>query len=107
MTRDTLVSDIFSLSMNKGEQSAHDETVSKDYWTDESYSGESEPEQVETQPRAQPASKRGGNKPPMKARESASSVGSGSGAGAGGNMKKSAGKPTGGQSTLMGFFKKK
>ncbi|AAW42070.1 hypothetical protein CNBC7080 [Cryptococcus deneoformans B-3501A] len=81
--------------------------VSKDYWTDESYSGESEPEQVETQPRAQPASKRGGSKPPMKARESASSVGSGSGAGAGGNMKKSAGKPTGGQSTLMGFFKKK
>ncbi|KIR36703.1 DNA polymerase delta subunit 3 [Cryptococcus deuterogattii MMRL2647] len=83
--------------------------VSKDYWTDESYSGESEPEQVEPQSKPQRAGKMGGNKPPIKARESASSVGSGSGsgAGAGGGAKKSAGKPAGGQSTLMGFFKKK
>lgn len=81
--------------------------VSKDYWTDESYSGESEPEQVEPQPKAQPASKRGSSKPPIKARESASSVGSGSGVGAGGGVKKPAGKSAAGQSTLMGFFKKK
>ncbi|KIR81652.1 DNA polymerase delta subunit 3 [Cryptococcus gattii EJB2] len=83
--------------------------VSKDYWTDESYSGESEPEQVEPQPKTQRASKMGGNKPPVKARESASSVGSGSGggAGAGGGAKKLASKPAAGQSTLMGFFKKK
>ncbi|OWZ67722.1 hypothetical protein AYX14_05644 [Cryptococcus neoformans] len=81
--------------------------VSKDYWTDESYSGESESEQVEPQPKAQPASKRGSSKPPIKARESASSVGSGSGVGAGGGVKKPAGKSAAGQSTLMGFFKKK
>lgn len=51
----------------------------------------------------------GSNKPPVKARESASSMGSGSGsgAGAGGGAKKLASKPAAGQSTLMGFFKKK
>lgn len=61
------------------------------------------------QPKTQRASKMGSNKPPVKARESASSMGngSGSGAGAGGGAKKLASKPAAGQSTLMGFFKKK
>ncbi|WVQ71325.1 hypothetical protein IAR50_000853 [Cryptococcus sp. DSM 104548] len=71
--------------------------VSKDYYTDESFSGDSEPEQKPA-PKAAPAKAR----PPIKAQGSSNSVGS-----AGGAKKGGAGAKPAGQSTLMGFFKKK
>ncbi|ODO07639.1 hypothetical protein L198_01220 [Cryptococcus wingfieldii CBS 7118] len=83
----------------KRETDAKGYMVSKDYYTDESYSGESEPEQ---KPDIKPAPAK--PKPPIKAQGSSSSTGSGSGAKKGGPG--AGGKPAG-QSTLMGFFKKK
>ncbi|ODN83985.1 hypothetical protein L202_00021 [Cryptococcus amylolentus CBS 6039] len=87
----------------KRETDAKGYMVSKDYYTDESYSGESEPEQkpdIKAAPKAAPAKP----KPPIKAQGSSSSTGSGSGVKKGGPG--AGGKPAG-QSTLMGFFKKK
>ncbi|WVQ85749.1 hypothetical protein IAT38_007916 [Cryptococcus sp. DSM 104549] len=81
--------------------------LSKDYWSEESYSGESEPE---SQPKAKPAAASSKSQP-VKPQNSTSSVGSGSGKagtqGSGAGAKKTASKPAAGQSTLKSFFQKK
>ncbi|WVQ96952.1 hypothetical protein IAU59_004061 [Kwoniella sp. CBS 9459] len=78
-------------------------TVSRDVWTEESCSeSESEQNAMDKKPDISKLSK-----PGMKARDSASSIGSaGAGAGAGG-AKKAGGASLKGQSTLKGFFTKK
>ncbi|OCF42861.1 hypothetical protein I317_03338 [Kwoniella heveanensis CBS 569] len=90
--------------------------VSEDVWTEESCS-ESEPEQADTDKKPATAITSSKSKPPMKARDSASSIGSnttktpassGAASGAGTSGTKKAGGPSlKGQSTLKGFFTKK
>lgn len=96
--------------------------VTKDHWSDESYSGDSEPE-VDAKP-AKSQKSSGTSKPALKGRESTASLGSGKedkkpasssfgggGGGGGGNRGSKAGgaggKAATGQSTLKGFFTKK
>jgi DNA polymerase delta subunit 3 len=89
-------------------------TVTTDHWSDESYSGDSEPERVAAAPKqkvVKPEHKV--EKPKTGGGGSSNSFGSGGGSrtsmGGGGSGGKSASKtaPAKGQSTLQGFFSKK
>ncbi|WWD18237.1 hypothetical protein CI109_102687 [Kwoniella shandongensis] len=96
-------------------------TVTRDVWVEEFYSGESDPEQEPSKATTQikskqtPTSTATSSKPPIKARDSTSSIGSNkedkkpfSGGSSGGvKAKANSGKPATGQSTLKGFFTKK
>ena len=83
-----------------------DDLVTKDYDTEESYSGESEPETSQSKPKAAPSTKKAPAPVPSRT-ASTTSVESDRkpniGKAASGTIKKG----PGGQSTLQGFFKKK